>query len=179
MMGTRAWVLRAVFALVVVGMAVAGCAPATRGGGVKVGGWELTVRRDVVTDQDTSLAIAWASVHPGNARVSGLAILCDAHYRNGIAIFISANTLLGRDDGYPVILRFGGAAPMTARWETARSGRALSVPEAEQNSFLEALRMNPRVAIEIASSYGTYRYVVDARGVDELLERMPCYVGPR
>jgi len=177
-MALRRWVLQAVVAAVVVGVGGVGCAPAARTDVVKVGGWELTVRRDVVTDRDSSLAIAWASVHPRGATASGLAILCDGRYRSGIAIFLSADSLLGRADGYPVSLRFGDAVPMASRWETARSGRALSVPVPEQTSFLEALRANPRVAIEIASAYGTYRYVIDTTGLDELLDRMPCYAGP-
>jgi hypothetical protein len=173
----RAWLPRTSLVVVTLGIAIVACAPSTRSNVAHVGRWELTARRDVVTHADTSLAIAWASVHPNGASASGLAIACDARYRSGIAVFISANTLLGRDDTYPVSLRFGDAVPVDAVWETVKTGRALSVPEAEQTSFLEALRGNPRVDIEITSSYGRYRYVVDARGLDELLERMPCYAG--
>jgi hypothetical protein len=173
MMGPRARVPTAVFALVIAGMGIVGCAP-VRSNVVSVGAWELTVRRDVVTELDASLAIAWARVHPLGATASGLAILCDASYRYGIAIFLAADRGLGADDRYDVELRFGRAEPVTSRWDAASSARAVSLPATDQPAFLGSLRANPRLAVRIMASPEAYSYVIDTSGLDVLLAQMPC-----
>lgn len=77
-MPIRSWVIRVAITVAVGG--AFGCVPVTRSTVTMVGSWELSPRRDVVSDQDSSLAIAWALLHPPGATASGLAILFDARF---------------------------------------------------------------------------------------------------
>jgi hypothetical protein len=165
-------------AALVVGV-VAGCAPAATPRYVSVGSWEFTARRDVVTQQDTSLAIAWAFLHPRGAAASGLAIHCDARFLHGIGIYLAADTYIGSEAAYPVTLQFGNAPTVTLPWQTAASGRAVYLPDEHQQMFLEQLQQNPRISLRVTAGPGTIAYVVDATGLAAMLDALTCYSGPR
>ena len=181
MMRTGTWVhgvLRAtVFSALVVG--VVSCAPATTPRYVGIGAWEFTARRDVVTQQDTSLAIAWAFLHPRSAAASGLAIHCDARFLHGIAIYLGADRDLGSDEALAVTLQFGSGSTITVPWLATASGRAVYLPHEYQQAFLQELQRHPRISLRIATGSTTLTYVVDTTGLAALLDALVCYTGPR